>query len=171
MRDEIQRKNRILEKGLDLLANRAHSEYELKVKLLKKFDQDKETVSQVIKDLKEKGFLNDTSFSINFIKFHINRGGHGRSYIYSKLMRKGLSRDLVNGQLAALLTTDKEYSIAYKVIESESRFNKGPEFSVQLTKLSDAEKLLFRIKIKRYLKNRGFSHEIISRIIFRDGDR
>ena len=59
--------SKILERGLDLLANRAHSIYELRTKLLKKFDPDNDRVKEVIDYLKEDGFLNDDAFSINFI--------------------------------------------------------------------------------------------------------
>lgn len=70
-----------------LLAKRDYLSQELKNKLVQK-SYDEKTAQNVVKELEEKGFLNDLRVAQNLIDFYKEK--KGENWIRQKLMQKGL---------------------------------------------------------------------------------
>lgn len=82
---------------VSLLSRRDHSVKELKTKLLQKgYD---ETSFGAVEKLQQQGYVNDESFSMHYASELKNLKGFGKRRIEQELMRKGISRDIINNTL------------------------------------------------------------------------
>lgn len=135
------------------LTGRNHSKYELKLKLLKK-DYKKSLVKTIIDDLERQNLLNDEHFAEEFFISQQKRK-RGFLKIKSELFRKGISRGIIENvsnnhkddtiflESAKLIAAKKYQSLVKRNIEDRSIIE----------------------KMYRFLLGRGFSPEIVKKII------
>jgi regulatory protein len=91
---------RCREKALAALAMREHSFQELKVKLIQK-DFPQEIVQDVLQRLSDEHLLSDRRFAVQFVEVRQRKNPEGRFLLQSRLMDKGVPRDLVSEILDA----------------------------------------------------------------------
>ena len=134
-----------LETAVRLLARRDHSEQELKSKL-KQSGYSSEEISPVIEQLRQKGYLNDEKIKQQLIEKLITEQRYGSRMIIGKLRLKGFS--ISSEELRKYFSREIEWETAENLISK--RFD-----------ICDAETCP---KIVRFLNNRGFAQEVLSRM-------
>ena len=133
-----------LETAVRLLARREYAERELRQKLLRQnFDPD--SISAAIATLKERGYLNDTKYMQRTIERLVAEKRCGVRGIIAKLRQMGLN--VSNEEVREYCPEEVEWSIASQLVEKKFH-------------VLDSE--LFP-RIARFLVNRGFSAETVSR--------
>lgn len=142
--------NDALKKAYDLLARRAHSTQELRNKLYKrKFS--KKDIETVISECKRLGFLNDEQFAADYAS-ELSGQGKGPFRIKMKLREKGLSETAIEEALDKL-TFGEEESAEQVLKEKLRSFANEPDLNRR------------RQKACRFLAYRGFSADVISRLL------
>ena len=133
-----------LETAVRLLARREYAERELRQKLLRQnFDPD--SIAAAVATLKEKGYLNDAQFMQRTVERLVAEKRCGVRGIIAKLRQMGLN--VSNEEVREYCPEEVEWSIASQLVEKKFH-------------VLDSE--LFP-RIARFLVNRGFSAETVSR--------
>ena len=133
-----------LETAVRLLARREYAEKELRQKLLRQnFDPD--SISTVMATLKEKGYLNDTQYMQRTIERLVAEKRCGVRGIIAKLRQMGLT--VSNEEVREYCPMEEEWNIASQLVEKKFRLLDSDTFP----------------RIARFLVNRGFSTETVSR--------
>ncbi len=142
--------NEVLKKAFDLLSRRAHSTKELCDKLYKR-DFSKRDIDTVIAECERLGLLNDELFANDYAA-ELGGQGKGRFKIKMKLRGKGLSEDNIEKALEKL--GDCEYENAEQALDRKLR-----------TLMNEDDINKRRQKAYRFLAYRGFSSDIITKIM------
>jgi regulatory protein len=141
-----------MDRALNKLSNRGYSVDELRRNLKKKNFSEKH-IEETLEYMKEKGYLNDYSYSMNFVKEKIKSGKYGKNLIVRDLYRKGIDRNTVKKIIkesgADTVNDDELYRLAMKKYMS----------------VKDKDNSL--VKVSNYLLSRGFDYESISRVLRR----
>jgi len=149
---EKDQKIKALEKSFRLLGIRPRSKKELEKKLKEKGFAEK-IIKNTLKRLKELGYLDDRKFTQAWLEAR-KLSSKGKFVIQRELKEKGVNEEIIKKTLEDY-KSEEEFERALKLAEKKRRAYK---------KLPFFEK---KIKISRFLANRGFSWEIISRILKR----
>lgn len=88
------------------LARRAHSVYEIRIKLLKKYDED--SVDEAVKRAAELGLLNDSEFAKDYADELKRLKSYAPSRIRAELKKKGLSTDDIEYAISELEFSPEE---------------------------------------------------------------
>ncbi len=142
------KKDRSLRKiALDFLAQREHSEQELRQKLRAR-DHDGEALETVLQQLKDERLQSDERFTESYVNHRFN-AGIGPLKIRYELRHRGINELLVDSFLEPL---DDEW-------EPMMRQQRTRKFGETLPADYGA-----RMKRARFLQNRGFSPESVMRL-------
>ncbi len=150
---------KLIERMYRLFSVRSRSEKEvrdyLKQLSFKRKLKDKEEISQLainflIERLKQKGMLNDTQFAQNWVSSRSKK--KGKVAIKMELMKKGLSREVINESLGQIRDED-EIKLAQQTLERK------------LKNWINLPQMEFRKKAYDFLLRRGFEFEIVKSII------
>jgi regulatory protein len=142
--------NEVLKKAYDLLSRRAHSSQEMRNKLSKR-EYSVKDIDTVISECERLGFLNDELFANDYAA-ELGRQGKGSFQIKMRLRKKGIPDDLTEQALANM--DNNEYENAEQALQGKLR---------SLVNETDLNKR--RQKAYRFLAYRGFSGDIISRLL------
>ncbi len=142
------------ESALRYLSNRAHSIFELRTKLRRKYPESQEFIEETLNYLRTLDLLNDKTFAQNFaeLKFRVNKIGPVK--LRAELIRKGVKHEIVD-EVVNKFYIEKDFTSVALVLAKK--------------KLSQIENLnLSEEKIKNrifgFLKNRGFTNDLIYRV-------
>lgn len=94
----------LLKKSYKYLSFRARSEGEI-LEYLSKKTSDKTSVTEVIKTLKEQGFIDDNDFISQYINSYMKKG-QGPIKIRFNLLKKGVEKDSLNLELNKINDSD-----------------------------------------------------------------
>jgi regulatory protein len=133
-------------RALALLARREHSRAELQRKLAP-HTEDPQELTDLLDDLAQRGWLSDARFAEALV--HDMQAKFGASRLAYELRERGVEESVIRDQLAEL--KDSELERAQQVWQS--KFGVYPE---------DAKA---RAKQMRFLQSRGFSFEVIGKIM------
>ncbi|SDF76163.1 regulatory protein RecX [Sporolituus thermophilus] len=128
--------------ALRLLAGRAYSEQELRIKLLQRGYASYD-VNCVVMELRERGYLDDAALCRFLLDKYRRAGKYGKQAIFSKLRQRGLPAKIVD-EAAVSFDYYEEWEYAVKLIRR--RF--GEDYS-------DSTAII------RYLGAKGFSRAAI----------
>ncbi len=120
-----------------LMRYRPRSEREMRERLSRKFSE--EEVERTIETLKEKGILDDERFALMMAKNELEVKFHGPRMIKSKLIKLGVSEDVIERALEKAM---RDFNVRSKMEELRKKFED------------------FR-KLREYLYRRGFDPEIL----------
>ncbi len=130
-----------------LLAMRAHSIGEFKLKLIrKKFNAD--FIDEVIKKYKAIGALNDSRYAQQLADNILERKPCGKSYLLAHLVKKHIERSLADITVDKILAEKDQLKLAISSLEKRW-------YSIERLELETA-----RNKAYNYLSRRGFSYGI-----------
>lgn len=138
-------------KALSLLARREHSRAELAQKL-SSHTEDTAELAVLLDDLVQRGFLSDARYAAEFVRAKSRR--FGAAHMSYSLREKGVAESDIQAALASL--ENDELSRARQVWQS--KFD-TPPVSVEE-----------RGKQMRFLAGRGFSSEIIRKVLRGEDD-
>lgn len=116
---------------------------------------DKGVITQVINNLKEEKFLDDSNYAEVFINSMKNYKTWGRFMMKKKMYEKKLPKDLIEEKLEELVTEKDEKEIAKRFLQ-----RLFPDLN-EIKELEYSEKQ----KVMRKLMSRGFGFEVVSKII------
>lgn len=138
-------------RALGLLARREHSRAELQRKLAAHSD-DTQELTELLDDLVRRGWLSDARFAEALV--HDKQAKFGISRLAYELRERGVEESIIRGQVDGL--KDSELERARQVWQS--KFGVFPV---------DAKA---RAKQMRFLQSRGFSFDVIDKILHGEGD-
>jgi regulatory protein len=137
--------------ALRLIQLRPRSENEIRQKLLQRKEKD-DVIQAVIERLKQSGLLNDEVFARDWIENRAELRPRSRRALAYELSQRGVERSVIETNLAEI--NDDE--MAYRAAQNKAR------------KFRDLDWSEFRLKLYRYLAQRGFdyaaSQQAISRV-------
>ncbi|MFZ1291412.1 MAG: regulatory protein RecX [Melioribacteraceae bacterium] len=145
----------IKQSSFKYLALRNHSNYELKIKLLKK-GFEKNLIENVLIDLTNSGFMNDQIFAENYFQSQL-RKKKGLLKIQAELIKKGIGREIIREVGKKFdddfLNESTVYEIGIKKFNSLKQKNNS---NIQIKQ-----------KLFSHLVNKGFTIDIIGKAIAR----
>jgi len=133
-------------RALGLLARREHSRTELQRKLVAHAEEPQELID-LLDDLARRGWLSDARFAEALV--HDKQAKFGSARLAYELRERGVEESVIRGQLDGL--KESEFERAHQVWQS--KFGVLPE---------DAKA---RAKQMRFLQSRGFSLDVIVKIM------
>ena len=134
------------ERALGLLARREHSRAELQRKL-SPHAEDPQEIIDLLDDFTRRGWLSDARFAEALV--HDKQAKFGTSRLAYELRERGVEESVIRDQLAEL--KDSELERARQVWQS--KFGVLPEDTKA------------RAKQMRFLQSRGFSFDVISKVL------
>ena len=138
----------IYNKALDLVSRREHSQYELIQKLNKRFSESMPIIEEVVKKLAVNNILNDERFAEMYLNSRA-RKGFGPKKIEMELNFKKVDSSF----------------IAIAIAEYESWTENAQNELLKKFKGIKPTDYNSKMKQKQFLFNRGFSSQIIERIL------
>ncbi len=135
-------------RAIRLLARRPHSEKELRTKLYQK-KYEKEMITEVIDELKEKELLDDYKFAQIFTEEKMRTKLWGEKKMKGELIKKGISRELIEQIIEEKFPEGNKLNDAITLAEKKMK--------TLLHKNLEKRKLAEKIYI--YLSSRGYDYE------------
>ena len=139
----------IKQRALRYLGRRPHSVSELRIKLRGK-DYAAELIDAVISELKEKRFLDDKNFAQLFTEENLSVKKWGKNKLRSELIKRGITRDIIDEVLAERLGGDEQTENAEDLARKK--------FRSLISRKLDKDKL--RVKLLSFLASRGYDYEV-----------
>ncbi len=141
----------IKQQALRYLTRRIHSESELKNKLIRKGFK-VEPVTEIINSLKDSGYLNDSTFAVNFIEEKKNRYSWGNKLISAALRKKGISREIIKESL--------------QIVPAEPAIEKAMELLVKRYRTRTLEEIdSLKLKMYTFLISKGYDYDLSERAV------
>lgn len=132
-----------------LLDYRERSLQEIRMRMRQKGYEEK-LIAKVIEYLKNRNLINDKRFARLWVESRIKKG-YGSWRIRSELEQKGVDREMTDETLKDLCSGIDEVQVALDLVKKKRWVSKEPE---RLT-----------ARVSNLLKRRGFSFEVISKVI------
>lgn len=137
----------------NLLSYRDRTYFELENRLSKKgYDQD--IIEKVLNRLKELGYIDDYKFAVKWVKDRLKNKPRGKILIKKELIKKGINKDIID-------------KVTNKIIDNNIEIKQGSKLAVKWLS-SHCQKdnsFKYKLRLKRYLNNKGYSLNIINEII------
>lgn len=138
------------QKAINLLSYRMHSETEIFQKL-KKQDIADEYIAQAIERLQRSGLLNDKQFATAWVENRKEMRPRGRRALAFELRQRGISTETIQTALEEVDEEEMAYLAASK----------------KLQRFTPLEWDDFRLKLTRFLAQRGFNYETSRNVVAR----
>ena len=135
-----------------LLTYRPRSRAELIQKLRDK-EFDEAAVEAVVTDLIRLGYVNDRLFAEQWASSRVRLRAFGRRRIELELRNKGVGREIIDEALAAVFGAEPELGTAMSAAERK------------LNTMRSADRETRRRRLAGFLERKGYSYEIIRRVI------
>jgi len=145
-------KRRLKEKAYRYLAGRAHSEKELRDKLLRKGFEETH-IDGVIADLKDVGYLDDANFARAFAQSRLSNKPMGAFLLRRELHAKGVAKPLI----------DKAIEEAYAGVDEEELA--ADLVQCRAARYRDLEENKKKKRLYDFLRRRGFKWDVVRRVI------
>ena len=143
------------------LSYRPRSRKEIENKMREK-KMSEETIEKVIKYLEENNYINDKEFAMNWIQYRLENRPRGRIFLEYELREKGIPHDLIEESLDKVYKDEfNEYDIATKLAE-----RKLMSFRSHTIRGNQMENHILKKRLFNYLLRKGFSYDIIDRVVF-----
>jgi regulatory protein len=150
-------REKLLDKVLRFISVRPRSVYEVRTYLKLKRQMEDSEIDQVVDMLTSKNYLSDRNFAEWFVTNRLESGLHGKVKIKAELMKKGVSREIINEVLKSQTSSDE-----YQENE-EDKIREFVKKALKTIDLSDKQKA--RQKIYSRLLARGFEYEKVKRLV------
>mgnify|MGYP001560615274 FL=1 len=134
-----------------LLSFRMRSKDEMRERLIKKGYTESE-VNEVIEKLERLNYLNDAEFARLWVKNRVESKPLGRALMRRELKQKGIAPDVIKNVLDESLKGYDEYEVAKELVLKK----------ISKSKTRDDR---FLQRFSGYLARRGFSYEVIQKVL------
>lgn len=142
--------NKAINYALNLLSYRQRSEKEVYLSLKRKGFEENQ-IKNAIEYCKENNYLDDKLFAESYINDKLNLNKFGTERIKYELIIKGISKEIVDRLL--IVDSEEQYHMAKAL--AEKRLN---------TYKNDNKNATYR-KLSGFLQRKGYSYEIISKVM------
>ncbi|MCK5084267.1 MAG: regulatory protein RecX [Candidatus Pacebacteria bacterium] len=149
----MKEKNEALQFAMKLIGLRMRSVLEIKTRLEKKGFGTK-IINEVLRDLEKYRYTNDEQFAESYINDRMNFRPCGNFLIRKELKEKGVEENIIERKIEELIGEEIEIASAKKLAEKKLR-----------TISDKTDKSKINQKVRSYLQSRGYSFDIISRVI------
>jgi len=146
-------KDRAMSMALKYLGYKMRTEKEIKDYLLRKKISEAD-ISYTTEKLKEYKYINDSEFAEFWIRDKYNFSNQGRYKIKNDLLKKGVSKDLIDEKINSFFSFEKERE---KIIQIYLKKNPKKE------KLSDKELL----SVCNFILRKGFPGSLVRSVILK----
>lgn len=143
-------RNKCYQKALKYLNYKQRSTKELS-KYLHKQNYSKEQIDYTIEKLIDQELINDKLYTERFVKQRIDYNPKGKKLLKLELQQKGISEAIINQSLEGI-DNELEYNLACNLLEKKQ----------SLTKDKNKDN---RRRIAGFLERRGFSYDVIIRVL------
>jgi regulatory protein len=145
-------KKRVKEKAIRLLALRAHSEKELRTKLIQKGFAE-EMVEDVISELKTQKLLDDIAFAHSYARTRLINKPVGERLLRQELRQKGISDECINAVVSEAFSEKDQIEYAKELLVKKLPRSQGLENLKKKKRLAD------------FLVRRGFDWDLVKEAI------
>ena len=146
-------KNQALKFAIKLISLRKRSVLEITKRLRqKKFKE--EIIEETLATLNSYSYLNDEEFAEAYLNDRLNFNPRGSFLIKKELQEKGIAEQIINKKIAELLPVEKEIELAQKAAGQKLK-----------TLNKDLDKQKVYQKINAYLQSKGYSSDIIRKVL------
>lgn len=145
-------KKRIKEKAYRYLAGRAHSEKELRTKLVQK-GYDQGIVEDVISDLKAQNLVDDEAFALTYVRSRMVNKPAGQILLRRELWQKGIGEEIIEKALQEAYRDKDQLEVARELVKKRRTRYKDLDHSKRKKRLAD------------FLVRRGFEWEVVKEVI------
>lgn len=145
-------KKRVKENAFRYLAGRAHSEKELRTKLLHK-GYDEKLVSEVISELKEQKFIDDLEFALSYARSRMLNKPMGERLLRRELWQKGINEAHIQKAVEEAYSKKEQAEFARDLVKSRKTRNRDLETEKRKKRLYD------------FLLRRGFDWDIAKEVV------
>lgn len=143
----VKKPSQPLEYALRLLAQRAYSQKKLTEKLESR-EVGAEGIKRVIDKLKELGYIDDSKFAKDFVENSQNIRLSGKRKIYWQLIKKGISKEVVEDAISTSYMEDNEGVAVSVLIKKYAR-------NIPKNKLYE--------RLVRRLISRGYNYQVVKK--------
>ncbi|MBU5257031.1 regulatory protein RecX [Tissierella praeacuta] len=147
---EAEERNKVLNHALNLLSYRQRSENEIYTALKRKGFEDSH-IEYAMNYCRENRYLDDKDFAQSFIKDKTNLNKLGPKRIRYELILKGISKDIIDELL--IVDYEEQYEIAMEIALKKLKSYKNDDYNSIYRKLSG------------FLQRKGYSYDIISKVV------
>jgi len=156
--DEIlkeEEQNKANNYAMRLLSRKMRSEKEIIEKMRAK-EYEIEIINRTLDYLKQYGYINDREYAIAYIRDSMNIKKHGHHRIKSGLFQKGIQKEIIEDALNTLKDNENEFERAIQLAEKKLKGSyKNDDYNAQYRKLG------------AYLQRKGYSFEIVGKVLNR----
>lgn len=143
----------IKQRAFRYLGRRMHSASELRTKLRQK-GYEIEMIDQVISELKEKNYLDDSEFASVFVEEKFKSKMWSERKLKSELIKKGVSSSVISDVLSKKFSEEDDYNNAITVALKKYKILQERNLDLQTTKK----------KLISFLNTRGYNYETIKQV-------
>jgi len=145
-------KRKSLQKALQLISIRPRSTGELRDRF-KREGYFEETIESSLSYLQDNGYLNDELFAERFAKSKLQKKDMGETALRFELYKKGLSKQIIEKVITQIYAESPPLGMAITAAKKKLR-------AIRIT-----DPIKKRQKLYQFLAQRGFSAEVILRVI------
>lgn len=143
----------IKQRAFRYLGRRQHSTSELRIKLKQK-GYETELINQVLDDLKQKNYLDDTKFAEMFVEEKIKLKLWGEQKLRSELIKRGINSEIISDILRNKITDEDKLNNA--MIIASKKYN-------TLRNRNLDNDVIKRMLIS-FLNSRGYNYDVIKEV-------
>ena len=143
----------IKQRAFRYLGRRLHSASELRTKLRQK-GYEIEMIDQVIGELRDKSYLDDTEFASVFIEEKFKSKMWSERKLKSELIKKGISSSVISDVLSKKFPDEGDFNNALTVSLKKYKILQERNLDLQTTKK----------KLISFLNSRGYNYETIKQV-------
>ncbi len=145
-----ERRTRVFQRAVKLLAGRSRSIAELRERLLEGRFANETVVDEVIARLREYGYLDDERFAFSFASLKVKQRPIGRRRLQQDLSQKKVSKAVADEALDLVYGETPEAELIDRAIEKRVRLRGRPKTRLEARSLFN------------YLLRQGFPFELVS---------
>ncbi len=143
----------IKQRAFRYLGRRQHSTSELRIKLKQK-GYETEFINEVLDDLKQKNYLDDTKFAEMFVEEKIKLKLWGEQKLKSELIKRGINSKIISDILRDIISDEDKLNNA--MIIASKKYD--------TLKNRNVENDVIKRKLFTFLNSRGYNYDVIKEV-------
>jgi regulatory protein len=143
----------IKQRAFRYLGRRQHSTSELRTKLKQK-GCETELINEVLDDLKNKNYLDDTMFAKMFVEEKIKLKLWGEQKLRSELIKRGINSEIISNILQNIISDEDKLNNAMTVASKK----------YDSLKNRNVDRDVIKRKLITFLKSRGYNYDVIKEV-------
>jgi regulatory protein len=143
----------IKQRAFRYLGRRQHSTSELRIKLKQK-GYETEFINEVLDDLKQKDYLDDTKFAEMFVEEKIKLKLWGEQKLRSELIKRGINSKIISDILRDIISDEDKLNNA--MIIASKKYD--------TLKNRNVENDVIKKKLFTFLNSRGYNYDVIKEV-------